>query len=118
VLDEVATDEFAARARTLGEEIRARLETITSRVLQAGEVRGLGPMLAVELVEDAETKAPAAGLAKRTTDLARERGLVLLTCGLYGNVLRVLVPILADESDVQEGLDILEQSLVEAAAVG
>ena len=117
VLDEVATESFRARAEELGRRIRARLDGIAARVEQAGEVRGLGPMLAVELVEDAETKRPAAGLAKRTTDLARERGLVLLSCGLYGNVLRVLVPILADDADVEEGLDILEESL-EAAAAG
>ena len=71
-------------------------------------MRGLGPMLAIELVEDPATKRPAAELAKRTTEIARERGLVLLSCGLYGNVLRVLVPILAEESDVDEGLEILE----------
>ena len=60
-----------------------------------GEVRGLGPMLALELVTDRETKEPAGDVAKRATELARERGLVLLTCGLYGNVVRILVPILA-----------------------
>ena len=85
---------------------------------EVGEVRGLGPMLAIELVEDPATRRPAAELAKRTTEIAREHGLVLLTCGLYSNVLRVLVPILADESDVDEGLEILEASLAEAAASG
>jgi 4-aminobutyrate aminotransferase / (S)-3-amino-2-methylpropionate transaminase / 5-aminovalerate transaminase len=116
VLDEVATDAFRERAETLAATVRGRLEAIAAQVPQAGEVRGLGPMLAVELVEDAGTRQPAADLARRTTELARERGLVLLSCGLYSNVLRVLVPILADESDVEEGLGILEESLVEAAA--
>ena len=73
-------------------------------------------MLAVELVADPESKRPDAELTKRTTELARERGLVLLSCGLYSNVIRVLVPILADESDVDEGLAMLEQSLTEAAS--
>ena len=116
VLDEVASDDFRTRAEALGGSIRRRLEAIAVRVPQVGEVRGLGPMLAMELVESTETRRPAAALAKRTTELARERGLVLLSCGLYSNVLRVLVPILADESDVEEGLDILEESLVEAAS--
>jgi 4-aminobutyrate aminotransferase-like enzyme len=116
VLDEVATEAFRARADELGDAIRARLEKIASAVPAVGEVRGLGPMLAIELVENPATKQPAAALARRTTEIARERGLVLLSCGLYGNVIRVLVPILADASDVEEGLEILEESLVEAAS--
>jgi 4-aminobutyrate aminotransferase/(S)-3-amino-2-methylpropionate transaminase len=73
-------------------------------------------MLAMELVEDPDSRRPASELARRTTEIARERGLVLLTCGLYANVLRVLVPILAEESDVEEGLEILEGALVHAAS--
>ncbi|HST25686.1 MAG TPA: aspartate aminotransferase family protein [Gaiellaceae bacterium] len=116
VLDEVATPEFRSRADALGAESRSRLDAIASRVPQVGEVRGLGPMLAVELVTDPETKQPAADIAKRTTEIARERGLMLLACGLYSNVIRVLVPILADDADVEEGLGLLEESLVAAAA--
>jgi 4-aminobutyrate aminotransferase len=116
VLDEVATEAFRARADELGETIRARLEAIAAAVPAVGEVRGLGPMLAIELVEDQVTKRPASALARRTTEIARERGLVLLSCGLYGNVLRVLVPILADSSEAEEGIEILEESLVEAAS--
>jgi 4-aminobutyrate aminotransferase-like enzyme len=116
VLDEVATDRFRAKADALGDRIRARLEEIAGRVPEVGEVRGLGPMLALELVEDPATRRPAAELARRTTELARERGLVLLACGLYSNVIRVLVPILAEESDVEEGLELLEDALVEAAS--
>ena len=116
VLDEVATDDFRARAEALGDRIRARLEEIATRVREVGEVRGLGPMLAMELVEDTASRRPAADLAKRTTDIARAHGLMLLTCGLYSNVLRVLVPILADDGDVDEGLEILEASLTEATS--
>jgi 4-aminobutyrate aminotransferase len=116
VLDEVATPAFRKRADALGETIRARLDAIAAKVPQVGEVRGLGSMLALELVSDPETKAPAADLARRTTELARERGLMLLACGLYSNVIRVLVPILADDADVEEGLGLLEESLAEAAA--
>jgi 4-aminobutyrate aminotransferase len=116
VLDEVASEGFRSRADALGDRIRRRLESIAAQVDHVGELRGLGPMLALELVEDQASKMPAAGLAKRTTELARERGLVLLSCGLYGNVLRVLVPILAPDADVEEGLAILEESLTEATA--
>ncbi len=116
VLDQVATPDFRARADALGTKVRGRLEAIAARVPQVGEVRGLGAMLAMELVTDPESRRPDADLTKRTTALARERGLVLLSCGLYSNVIRVLVPILADESDVDEGLAILEESLTEAAS--
>ena len=116
VLYEVATDEFRVKAGALGDRIRARLEDTAARVPEVGEVRGLGPMLAVELVEDPDTRRPAAQLARRTTEIAREQGLVLLSCGLFSNVIRVLVPILADESDVDEGLELLESSLVQASS--
>jgi 4-aminobutyrate aminotransferase len=116
VLDEVATPEFRTRADTLGAELRARLDSLAAGIPQVGEVRGLGPMLALELVTDPESRKPAPDLAKRTTELAREHGLLLLSCGLYSNVIRVLVPILADAADVEEGLAALETSLAAACA--
>jgi 4-aminobutyrate aminotransferase len=116
VLDEIVTEGFQQRARDLGERIRAALDGIATRVGSVGEVRGLGPMLALELVEDRETKAPAAGLASATVAEARERGLVLLSCGLYGNVIRILVPIVIDDEDLARGLELLEESLAAASA--
>jgi 4-aminobutyrate aminotransferase len=116
VLDEVATPEFRARADAIGERVRTRLDAIAGTVSEVGEVRGLGPMLALELVADRETKRPDADLAKRTTELARERGLILLTCGLYGNVLRLLPPLIDADEELEEGLGILEGALVDASA--
>jgi 4-aminobutyrate aminotransferase len=116
VLDEVERDEFRRHSEELGERIRARLEDLATRVDQIGEVRGLGPMLAFELVTDRETKEPAADLTKRTTEAARERGLILLSCGLHGNVVRILVPLVIADEDLDRGLEILEESLVSAAA--
>jgi 4-aminobutyrate aminotransferase / (S)-3-amino-2-methylpropionate transaminase / 5-aminovalerate transaminase len=115
VLDEVATPSFRAKADQLGVRIRVRLDQIAGRVPAVGEVRGLGPMLAIELVTDRETKQPAGDLAKQVTDRARERGLVLLACGLDGNIVRILVPILAADADLDEGLAILEEALVDAS---
>jgi 4-aminobutyrate aminotransferase/(S)-3-amino-2-methylpropionate transaminase len=114
VLDAVADPAFLARAEALGASIRARLESIAGDVPQVGDVRGLGPMLALELVRDPETREPDPGMAKRTAELAFERGLILLTCGLYSNVVRILVPILADDSDIEQGLDVLEGALRDA----
>jgi 4-aminobutyrate aminotransferase-like enzyme len=114
VLDEVATEEFRRRAQEIGERLRAGLEGIAGQSGSVGEVRGLGPMLALELVEDRETKKPAAALTSATTAAARERGLVLLSCGLYGNVIRILVPLVISDDDLDRGLEILEEALVDA----
>jgi 4-aminobutyrate aminotransferase len=116
VLDEVATPEFRARADSLGARLRARLDALAARVPAVGEVRGLGPMLALELVRDSATKEPDAALANRTAELARERGLVLLTCGLRGNVIRLLPPLIDADDEIEEGLEILEEALVDASA--
>jgi 4-aminobutyrate aminotransferase / (S)-3-amino-2-methylpropionate transaminase / 5-aminovalerate transaminase len=114
VLDEVATDEFRRRAEEIGERLRAGLDGIAARIATVGEIRGLGPMLALELVEDRETKEPAAALSARATAAARERGLVLLSCGIYGNVVRILVPLVISDEDLDRGLEILEEALVDA----
>ena len=116
VLDEVATPEFRARADALGERLRSALGELSEKVSAVGEVRGLGPMLAVELVADSESKRPDGDLAKRTVELARERGLILLSCGMYGNVLRLLPPLIEADEEIEEGLSILEGALVDASA--
>jgi 4-aminobutyrate aminotransferase / (S)-3-amino-2-methylpropionate transaminase / 5-aminovalerate transaminase len=116
VLDQVSSPAFQARAVQIGQRLRTRLEALGERIPQVGEVRGLGPMLALELVRDPETKEPAPGLALATTTGARERGLILLTCGLYGNVVRILVPLVASDEELDRGLDLLEEALVDACA--
>jgi 4-aminobutyrate aminotransferase-like enzyme len=116
VLDEVATPEFRARADELGVRLRSALDELAEKVAAVGEVRGLGPMLAVELVADRESKHPDGELAKRTVELARERGLILLSCGMYGNVLRLLPPLIEADEEIEEGLSILEGALVDASA--
>ena len=111
VLDRVGDDEFLARARELGDRIRARLDVIAGRVHGVGEVRGLGPMLALELVEDVRSKRPDGDRARRVTARARELGLILLACGLEGNVIRILVPLVVEDEDLDRGLEILEEAL-------
>jgi 4-aminobutyrate aminotransferase / (S)-3-amino-2-methylpropionate transaminase / 5-aminovalerate transaminase len=114
VLDEVASEGFRSRAEEIGRRLRTGLDGISSKVDAVGEVRGLGTMLALELVESRETKAPAAALAAATTVAAREHGLVLLSCGIYGNVIRILVPLVISDEDLEQGLEILERALVDA----
>jgi 4-aminobutyrate aminotransferase/(S)-3-amino-2-methylpropionate transaminase len=115
VLDEVSSDDFRAEADRIGDRLRAGLDGIAERVAAVGEVRGIGPMLALELVEDPETRAPAAALASATTAAARERGLVLLSCGIYGNVIRILVPLVISDEDLDHGLEILEEAIGDAS---
>jgi 4-aminobutyrate aminotransferase / (S)-3-amino-2-methylpropionate transaminase / 5-aminovalerate transaminase len=106
VLNEIRTDEFRARAEELGGRIRARLELHTGD----GEVRGLGPMLALEFAERTPERA------SRVTAAARERGLVLLSCGIYGNVIRILVPLSIEDELLERGLGLLEEALGDADA--
>jgi len=93
----------------------ARLHGMAERHQVIGEVRGIGPMAAIELVKDRETREPAADVAAATVAGALERGLLLLKTGIYDNVLRILVPITATEEDLELGLDRLEESLAAAA---
>jgi 4-aminobutyrate aminotransferase / (S)-3-amino-2-methylpropionate transaminase / 5-aminovalerate transaminase len=105
VLNEVRTPEFRARSEELGTRLRSRLEA-----LNVGEVRGLGPMVAVELPEQTPERA------SRVTAAARERGLVLLSCGMYGNVIRILVPLTIDDDLLERGLGLLEEAFGDAGA--
>jgi 4-aminobutyrate aminotransferase / (S)-3-amino-2-methylpropionate transaminase / 5-aminovalerate transaminase len=79
-------------------------------------VRGLGAMLAIELVEDAESKAPAPMLAAAVVDEALQRGLLLLKAGVYANCIRVLCPLTISDAELEEGLDVWEEVL--AAVLG
>jgi 4-aminobutyrate aminotransferase-like enzyme len=105
VLETVADEGFLAQAAALGETMRARLDEIAARHDDIGEVRGLGPMLAFEFVERTPDRAQAVVAA------AYDRGLVLLSCGLYGNVIRLLAPLTIPSDELDEGLAILEESL-------
>ncbi|HEV3000223.1 MAG TPA: aspartate aminotransferase family protein [Solirubrobacteraceae bacterium] len=108
VLDIVASPEFRERTERLGRVLRERLDAMAARHPIVGEVRGLGPMLAMEL----ETREQAYA----TTQAARERGLVLLSCGYDGNVVRVLVPHVIEDDQLERGLGILDEALGVAAA--
>ena len=110
VLEEVRRPEFLARTQELGETIRTRLEQLAARHASIGEVRGLGAMLAFELTEQTPE------LASAVTAAAREKGLVLLSCGLYGNVIRILVPLVISDPDLAQGLELLEEALVDASS--
>ena len=115
-LDQVLDPAFQEQSRAFGDRLRARLEDMATRVPAIGEVRGLGAMLAIELVEDRGSKKPAAALASRTIEIARSNGLLLMGAGVLSNVIRVLVPLVATDADLDEGLAIFESALREASA--
>ena len=114
-LKAISSPEFLARSKQAGEHIMERLNALAERVPAIGEVRGIGPMAAIELVKDRESREPASDIAAATVAGALERGLLLLKTGIYDNVLRILVPISAPQEDLDAGLDRLEESLVAAS---
>jgi 4-aminobutyrate aminotransferase/(S)-3-amino-2-methylpropionate transaminase len=115
VLDAMKEDRLAERGAKIGERIRARFQKWAERFPQVGDVRGLGGMIAVELVTDRTTKAPAKELTGKLLAEALKRGVILLSAGTLGNVVRVLVPLTVEDAVLDEGLDAMEKAL-EAAA--
>ena len=110
VLDELSAPGFSERAEQIARLLRARLDEIAARRPVVGEVRGLGSMLALELTEQ------NGEAAKAITTSAREKGLILLSCGLYGNVIRLLPPLSATDEELERGLAILEEALGDAGS--
>ena len=115
VLDVIESEDLCARAERQGTVLRARLEDLRSRWSCIGDVRGLGAMVAMELVRDRRADAPDAELTRALVQAAGRRGLVLLSCGVHGNVIRFLAPLTLPDAQLAEGLAILEAALEDAA---
>jgi 4-aminobutyrate aminotransferase/(S)-3-amino-2-methylpropionate transaminase len=113
VLDVFETEALVARAAERGAQVREALQRLQARVPAIGDVRGLGCMLAIELVKDRTTKEPDAEVAQRIIDAARGRGLLLLKCGAHKNVVRLLPPLTVTAEEIQAGLNILDAALQE-----
>jgi 4-aminobutyrate aminotransferase/(S)-3-amino-2-methylpropionate transaminase len=113
VLDILYQDKLLERSRELGEILLKRFTDLQSKFEMIGEVRGKGPMLALELVKDRETKEPATAETKKLIQLCYDKGLILLSCGNFGNVIRTLMPFVITEEQLDKGLSILEESLHE-----
>jgi 4-aminobutyrate aminotransferase/(S)-3-amino-2-methylpropionate transaminase len=111
VLDLFEEDGLVERAARLGETIRGRMETWAAKWDAIGDVRGLGAMLAIELVHDRESKDPAPEVASAVVEAAAERGLLLLKSGIYSNCIRVLLPFVITEAELDEALNVWEQAL-------
>jgi 4-aminobutyrate aminotransferase / (S)-3-amino-2-methylpropionate transaminase / 5-aminovalerate transaminase len=116
VLDVFEDEGLLAAASQIGETIRARMQAWQQRWDAVGDVRGLGAMLAIELVHGRSTKDPAPEVASTIVEAAAERGLLLLKSGIYSNCIRVLVPLVISEGELEEALDVWEDAL--AATLG
>ena len=114
VLDVIADEGLCDRANQLGSRLKQRLESLRDKVPEIADIRGPGFMNAVEF-NDAATKLPSADFANKVRLTALDKGLILLTCGVYGNVIRFLSPITIQDGVFNEALDILEASLIEAS---
>jgi 4-aminobutyrate aminotransferase/(S)-3-amino-2-methylpropionate transaminase len=111
VLDVFEEEGLVERAQSIGDTIRARMLSWQERFEAIGDVRGLGAMLAVEYVEDRETKEPAPGIASRVAEEAAVRGLLLLKAGIHSNCNRVLCPLVISDAELEEALGAWEEAL-------
>ena len=111
VLDVIAEERLAERAEAIGETIRARMDTWRERFDEVADVRGLGAMLAIAMVRDGK---PDADLATAVAEGAARRGLLLLKAGIHSNCIRVLVPLVISDAELDEALGVWEEALQEA----
>ena len=116
VLDAFEQDGLLARAEVLGTRLRAGLQALQQRYAPIGEVRGLGFMLAMEIVADRASRKPDSDMAQRIIDAARDEGLLVIKCGVHRNVIRFLAPLVTTDAQLDEGLDLLDRALARSAA--
>jgi len=98
-------------AETLGKKLKKRFDAFQKEFELIGEVRGIGPMLALELVKDRETKEPATDEAKALVKFCYDKELIILSCGNFGNVIRTLIPLVITDELLERGLAIIEEGL-------
>jgi 4-aminobutyrate aminotransferase/(S)-3-amino-2-methylpropionate transaminase len=111
VIDVIESEGLVERAEAIGGLVVKTAEGWAETDVGIGEVRGLGAMVGIELVSDPGTRQPDPDRTKAVTNAALEQGLIVLSCGSYGNVLRVMVPLTASDELVEEGLALLERAL-------
>lgn len=115
-IEVIERENLVERSQQLGAWMTDRLRATAEKNPLIGDIRGLGAMVAIELVKDRKTREPATEQTARVLALARERGLLLLVTGTYGNVVRFLMPLTITREQLDEGLDVLEAALAKAAS--
>ena len=115
VIQELERGPLLARSIAIGETFRARAAKWQQQLSIVGDVRGLGGMCAIELVKDAASRHPAKDAANAAAKYCYEHGLITITAGTYGNIIRTLMPLVISDAELTEGLDVLEAALRSAA---
>ncbi|MEE1866101.1 MULTISPECIES: 4-aminobutyrate--2-oxoglutarate transaminase [Pseudomonas] len=115
VMEVFEEEKLLERSQAVGERLVAGLKKIQDKHPIIGEVRALGSMIAIEVVEKAGTLTPNAAAVASVVAKARDKGLILLSCGTYGNVLRILVPLTSPDEQLDKGLAIIEECFAELA---
>jgi 5-aminovalerate/4-aminobutyrate aminotransferase len=113
VMDVFEEEHLLDRCKAVGERLVTGLKAIQAKYPVIGDVRALGAMIAVELFEDGDSHKPNAAAVASVVAKARDKGLILLSCGTYGNVLRVLVPLTSPDEQLDKGLAIIEECFSE-----
>jgi 4-aminobutyrate aminotransferase/(S)-3-amino-2-methylpropionate transaminase len=113
VLDVIAEEHLIERAQQLGTKLSARLKTLQAKYAAIGEVRGLGAMVAMELVKNGNAEQPDADLTRALVQAAAHQGLIILSCGVNGNVIRFLTPLTISDALLAEGFDRLDAAFAE-----
>ena len=116
VLDIIESEQLLERSRRLGERMQGRLRALAARYPAIGDVRGLGLMVAIEFFDDAARSKPAPEMAKAVVAEAARRGLLVLSCGVYGNVIRIMAPLTIPDGLLDEGLGLLEDTVAAVAS--
>ena len=117
VLEVFETDQMLEKSIALGQKLRIRFEQLQKKFNMINEIRGLGAMLGFELVKG-PNKEPATTEAKQLVDFCNDNGLVILACGSYGNIIRILAPFVITDDQLEKGLSIMEEGLAEISTDG
>ena len=114
VIEKVEKDNLSEKADAIGEKIKSRLSEMQKKYPIIGDIRGLGAMCAVEFVKDPETKEPNKEIIGKITKESLQQGVIFLSAGIYGNVLRFLPPLVMTDEQLDYGLDVLEKAIEKA----
>jgi 4-aminobutyrate aminotransferase/(S)-3-amino-2-methylpropionate transaminase len=113
VIKIIEEENLVSRSQTIGQRMTDRFKAWQTQYPQIGDVRGLGSMCAIELIKDPATKEPDKESTSKIIQLAQQKGLILLIAGLYSNVIRILVPLVITDEQLEEGLDVFEEAIRE-----
>jgi len=111
VLDQFEKTDLLKKAERIGKKVMEKFKELQEQHEMVGDVRGLGAMVGMELVEDRKTKEPATAFTKRLIELCREKGLLMVSAGTHSNIIRPLMPLVITDDQLEKGLSIIEESL-------